>query len=101
MSETMLAITGMTCMDCGHHVEQALRSVSGMRKVRVEYPKGVARIDSEFPLAIDTLNAALPKNYRIKPLSAEDAHNKATTSSSLLGKHSAGLAVPVPVQRSR
>ncbi len=86
MSETMLAVTGMTCMDCANHVEQALRRVTGGRKVRVEYPKGVARIDSEFPLAIDTLNAALPKNYRIKCLPAEDAPDKATTSSSLLSK---------------
>jgi copper chaperone CopZ len=86
MSETMLAVTGMTCIDCAHHVEQALRSVSGVRNVRVEYPKGVARIDSEFPLAIDTLNAALHKSYRVKSLSAEDALEKATPSSSLLGK---------------
>jgi copper chaperone CopZ len=86
MSETMLAVTGMTCIDCAHHVEQALRSVSGVRNVRVEYPKGVARIDSEFPLAIDTLNAALPKSYRVKSLSAEDALEKARPSSSLLGK---------------
>jgi len=34
------------CMDCAHHVEQALRRVSGVRKVRVEYPKCVARIES-------------------------------------------------------
>lgn len=88
MSETMLAVTGMTCMDCAHHVEQALRRVSGVRKVRVEYPKCVARIESEFPLAIDTLNAALPKSYRIKSLSADDAHDRATTSSSPLGKPS-------------
>src|SRR6266478_2693248 len=86
MSETMLAVTGMTCTDCPHNVEQALRSVSGVRKVRVEYPKGVARIDSEFPLAIDTLNAALPKSYRVESLPAEDPRDQATTSSSLLGR---------------
>src|SRR5579859_7377299 len=86
MSETMLAVTGMTCLDCAQRVEQALRRVSGVRKVHVEYPKRVARIDSEFPLAMDRLNAALPKNYRLKSLSAEDAHGQATTSSSLPGK---------------
>ena len=41
MSETMLAVTGLTCRDCAHHVEQALTTVSGVSKVRVEYPKGV------------------------------------------------------------
>jgi mercuric reductase len=85
VSELTFSVTGMTCMDCAHHVEQALRSVSGVRKVRVEYPKGVARIDSEFPLAIGTLNAALPKRYRVKSLPAE-ALEKTTLSSSLLGK---------------
>jgi len=86
MSEATLAVTGMTCSDCAQHVEQALRGVSGVRKVRVEYPKRVATIDSESPIEMDTLNAALPKNYTIKSLSAEDAHDKATTSSSVLSK---------------
>ena len=83
---TTLAVTGMTCRDCAHHVEQALTTVSGVSKVRVEYSKGVARIESEVPVAIDTLNAALPNSYRVKSLPAEDALDKATTSSSLLGK---------------
>jgi copper chaperone CopZ len=83
---TTLAVTGMTCRDCAHHVEQALTTVSGVSKVRVEYSKGVARIESEFPVAIDTLNAALPNSYRVNSLPAEDALDKATTSSSLLGK---------------
>ena len=86
MSETTLAVTGMTCMDCARHVEQALRSVAGVRKVRVEYPKGVATIDSETPLAIDSLNAALPKNYRVRSLAAQEARREATPPSSLLGK---------------
>lgn len=83
---TTLAVTGMTCRDCAHHVEQALTTVSGVSKVRVEYSKRVARIESEFPVAIDTLNAALPNSYRVKSLPAEDALDKATTPSSLVGK---------------
>jgi mercuric reductase len=77
MNERFFSVTGMTCTACAHHVEQALRAVAGVRTVRVEYPRGVAKIDSEAPLPIDTLNAALPKNYRIKSLPAEDAHGKA------------------------
>lgn len=38
---TTLTVTGLTCRDCAHHVEQALTTVSGVSKVRVEYPKGV------------------------------------------------------------
>ncbi len=77
MSESTLAVTGMTCADCARQVEQALRSISGVRKVRVDYPKAVASIDTEFPLAIDTLNAALPQSYRVASLAAEDAQGKA------------------------
>lgn len=86
MSETLLAVTGMTCAGCAQHVEQALRGVAGLRTVRVEYPESIARIDSDSPLAIDVLNAALPKSYRVKSLPAEDARGKATPASSLLGK---------------
>jgi len=84
MSETALAVTGMTCVDCARHVEQALRGVFGVRQVRVEYPQGIARIDSESPVAIDTLNAALPKSYRVKSLPAQDARGQATPPRSLL-----------------
>jgi mercuric reductase len=77
MSESTLAVTGMTCADCARQVEQVLRSISGVRKVRVDYPKALASIDTEFPLAIDTLNAALPKSYRVASLAAEDAQGKA------------------------
>ena len=86
MSETTLAVTGMTCSDCAHHVEKALKGVAGVRRVHVEYPEGVATIDSESALALDGLNAALPKNYRVGPLPAQDARGDTTPPSSLLGR---------------
>lgn len=86
MSEILLAVTGMTCAGCAQHVEHALRSVAGVRSVRVEYQSSVARIDSHSPLAIDTLNAALPQSYRVQSVPAEDARGKATRPSSLLGE---------------
>lgn len=88
MNEAMLAVTGMTCASCAQNVEQAVRGVAGVRTVQVEYPKSVARIESESPLAIDTLNAALPKNYRVESLPAEDVRGKTTPPSSLLDKAS-------------
>jgi mercuric reductase len=86
MSETTLAVTGMTCADCAHHVQKALERLPGVRRVKVEYLKGVARIESETALAFDTLNAALPKNYRVKSLPAQATRGAATPPSSLLGK---------------
>lgn len=86
MSEITLAVTGMTCTDCAHHVEKAIKSVAGVRNVRVEYPKGVARVESESALALDTLNAALPKNYRVKPLPAQAKHGEPTPTRSVLSR---------------
>lgn len=86
MSESMLTVTGMTCADCARHVEQALRGVFGVRQVRVDYAQGIARIDSESPLAIDTLNAALPRAYRVKSLPAGETRGQAAPPVSLLGK---------------
>jgi mercuric reductase len=81
VSEATLAVTGLTCADCVHHVERALSGVTGVRKVRVEFPQGLARIDSESPVSIAALNAALPKNYRVQPRSAGDTDRRATPSS--------------------
>jgi mercuric reductase len=86
MSETALAVTGMTCDACARHIEQALRTVAGVRAVRVEYPKSLVRIEGEAPLALDTLNAALPKSYRVRSLTAADASGEAPPARSLLGK---------------
>jgi mercuric reductase len=95
MSETTLAVTGMTCAACARHIEQALRTVAGVRAARVEYPKSVVRIEGESPLALDTLNAALPKSYRIKSLPAEDARGKAL--GVLGGSHRAGAGAQTPL----
>jgi mercuric reductase len=106
MSETSLGVTGMTCADCAQHIEQALSRVSGVRTVHVDFPKGVARIDSELPLAINTLNAALPKRYRLKSLTAEAArkpsyasslHGKALGASGGSHRARAGLEVPLNI----
>lgn len=86
MSEATLAVAGMTCADCPRHVEAALRGVFGVRQVSVDYAQRLARIDSETPLAIETLNAALPKAYRLKSLPPGEQDGQARSSASLLGR---------------
>lgn len=86
MSQITLAVTGMTCATCARHIEQALRTVAGVRAVRVEYPKSVVRIEGVAPLALDTLNAALPQSYRVRSLTAAAAGGEAPPARSLLGK---------------
>ncbi len=83
MSETTLAVTGMTCTDCAHHVEKALLRLPGVRTVDVDFPQCVAKIDSDATLALDALNAALPKNFRVKALATKDARSEATPPGSL------------------
>lgn len=43
-TETILAVRGMTCGACVRHVEQALRTVSGVIAVRVHLERGEARV---------------------------------------------------------
>ena len=86
MKETYLSVSGMTCMDCAHHVEKGLKGVAGVRKVHVRYPQGVARMESDSTLDLDRLNAALPQNYRVAALPAQIARGGA-------GKRSLHVAV--------
>jgi mercuric reductase len=77
MSELTLALSGMTCASCAQHAEEALKGVPGVRKVRVEYPHGVATIESESPIPLETLRAALPKSYNLSPFARSGAHDTA------------------------
>ena len=43
-TETTLSITGMTCNRCVGHVETALRSVPGVRAVKVDLASGQATL---------------------------------------------------------
>lgn len=82
MSENILAVIGMTCADCARHVEQSLARVPGVRTVRVNYPDSVAHIEAKVLPDIDTLNAALPKNYRVKSSPSRDAREQTPASGS-------------------
>ena len=86
MSETTWVVSGMTCADCAHHVQKALRRLPGVRQVEVEYPRRITRIESDSALTLDTLNAALPQNYRVQSLPAQETRGEATPPNSLLGK---------------
>src|SRR5579885_2214336 len=79
MSETTLAVTGMTCTGCAQHVEQALRKVPGVRAVRVRYPEGTVQIAADPAPPLDVLNAALPKHYRLQARGGDDPEHGPTT----------------------
>ena len=76
MSEITLGVSGMTCSDCAHHVERALKSVPGVEKVRVAYPEAIARIESQSGMALEALNRALPKAYALSPIPTQGLHGE-------------------------
>lgn len=86
MKEITLAITGMSCASWAQQVEQALRSVSSVRGTHVAYPRGIAKIESDSALAIESLNAALPNYYRVETLRAEYVPGKTTAPALCLAK---------------
>ncbi len=93
MNEQTLAVTGMTCTDCAQHVEKALRSLSGVHSAEVHYRQSTATIQSDAPLAIDTLNAALPKNYRVTSAAAPEAHDAVRPSGPRRGRAPEAVSV--------
>jgi mercuric reductase len=69
MRKTALAMTGMTCASCAQHVEKALKGLSGVRKVAVDYLRDATTIESDEALVLETMNAVLPGN-RLRPCTA-------------------------------
>ncbi len=60
MHTTTLSITGMTCGSCRHHVDAALRAVTGVTQVQIDLAAGTARIThqddimpADFVLAVE------------------------------------------------
>jgi mercuric reductase len=68
VTEATLAISGMTCAACARHVERVLQGVPGVREALVDYQRRQAKIVSDTPVKIETLNMALPEKYRITSL---------------------------------
>ena len=91
MSELTLGVTGMTCSACAHHVEQALKSVPGVEKIKVAYPEAIARIESQTGIALETLNRALPKAYGLKLIPTQGLPREPPKTGSVLGKASGAI----------
>ena len=91
MSEITLGVSGMTCSDCAHHVERALKSVPGVEKAEVAYPEAMARIEYQTGIALETLNRALPKAYALSPIPTQDLRGEPPKPGSVLGKESGAI----------
>ena len=53
------AVVGMTCGHCAQAVTGELTKVPGVREVRVDLPTGEVLVESDAPLPIDAVRAAV------------------------------------------
>ncbi|HUY02936.1 MAG TPA: FAD-dependent oxidoreductase, partial [Rhodocyclaceae bacterium] len=100
LNEQTLRVTGMTCDACARHVQQALSSVSGVHTVQVDYPAATAQLQTDGVLAVDVLNAALPKSYRVQADASTPAANNPpahTDSSSRRARDGSGANLHIAV----
>ena len=57
--ETLLVVTGMTCMNCVRHVQQALARVDGVEQVSVELQAGTATVRHDGCASLQSMLAAV------------------------------------------
>jgi copper ion binding protein len=62
MSEkTVLKVGGMNCQHCVSAVTEALNSLPGVEKVKVDLAKGEAKVKHDIDVGIETLKEAVTK----------------------------------------
>jgi copper chaperone CopZ len=59
MTQTQLAVSGMTCDHCVRHVTDAISKVAGVNSVNVKLAEGLAVIESDSALNLDAVKEAV------------------------------------------
>lgn len=59
MTQTQLAVSGMTCDHCVRHVTDAISNVAGVHSVNVKLTEGIAIIESDLSLDIQVVRDAV------------------------------------------
>ncbi|MDR3324504.1 MAG: cation transporter [Spirochaetaceae bacterium] len=57
--KTKLTIAGMTCGHCVKAVEDALKGLPGVKKVKVNLKKGAGEVDHDDSVVLDAMKAAV------------------------------------------
>jgi copper chaperone len=57
--KTTLNIAGMSCGHCVKSVEEALRSLAGVKKVKVDLKKARGVVDHDDSVTVDAMTAAV------------------------------------------
>ncbi len=68
--QTLLTVSGMTCMSCVRHVDHALRDLEGVRAVEVRLREGQVLVEHDVasPSAEAMLEALREAGYRGAPV---------------------------------
>ena len=59
MTQTQLAVSGMTCDHCVRHVTEAISKVAGVNSVDVKLAEGIAVIESDSAFNLDAVKEAV------------------------------------------
>ena len=59
MTQTQLAVSGMTCDHCVRHVTDAISKVAGVHSVNVKLTEGIAVIESDTSLDLQSVKDAV------------------------------------------
>jgi copper chaperone CopZ len=59
MTQTQLAVSGMTCDHCVRHVTDAISNVAGVHSVNVKLTEGIAIIESDLSLDLQSVKEAV------------------------------------------
>jgi len=59
MTQTQLAVSGMTCDHCVRHVTDAISKVTGVNSVNVKLAEGLAVIESDSALNLEAVKEAV------------------------------------------
>jgi len=59
MTQTQLAVSGMTCDHCVRHVTEAISKVAGVNSVNVKLAEGIAVIESDSALNLEAVKEAV------------------------------------------
>ena len=59
MTHTQLIVTGMTCDHCVRHVTDAISKVAGVHSVNVKLSEGIAVIESDTSLDLQSVKDAV------------------------------------------
>ena len=59
MSQTQLAVSGMTCDHCVRHVTDAISNVAGVLSVNVNLAEGIAVIESDSAINLEAVKEAV------------------------------------------